>query len=246
MVEKPFLLRLLAKAERANEPVPREAGTARQELNILGGAPLFLNRSSRRSPLSSNNALPTSSSSGPSANSSEFAPVNTPTASTMLPNRQSGCVGESYPSQNAPIWPQQRHHFSPNANALPSSSSYRAWIDHSGTGLSVGPQISDLRQYSQSGGTPFVDTTHQNRNTQDLNSAAWLQQIPNGMLSHFGEDAVGSADLDLGLLLGGETRTDPGAFIGSSSAEDPVLTEAWKSLMGYSQGFGSDIKANIH
>ncbi|KAL5512403.1 hypothetical protein ACEPAG_3395 [Sanghuangporus baumii] len=222
----PFLLRLLEKARSANQPAPKEAGSAHQELSILGGAPIFLNRASKRGSVSTNSTPPTSPVS--TGNYVEMQSGN------VFQSNSSSVVEQTLQSQQTiPAYPQ----FSQSNSSQILHGQYRTTLPVENAIL---PNPADgmwSAHYSNS--SPETQATFGprtfagwNQDPRDLSSTSWLEELSSNIPVGFGQDDFnGSNATNLDFLLGGGIESVSASVPRPEQGDDPVIAEAWNSFL---------------
>ncbi|OCB91794.1 hypothetical protein A7U60_g938 [Sanghuangporus baumii] len=222
----PFLLRLLEKARSANQPPPREAGSAHQELSILGGAPIFLNRASKRGSVSSNSTPPTSPISTGNYVGMQSGNVFHPNSSSVVEQTlQSRQTIPAYPqysqSDSCRILHEQYRTTLLEENAIPLNPADGMWPTRDTS--------SSLESQATFGpGT----SAGWNQNSRDLSSTSWLEELSSNIPVGFGQDSFnGSNAANLDFLLGGGVQSVAASVPRPEQGDDPIIAEAWHSLL---------------
>ncbi|KAL5480278.1 hypothetical protein ACEPAI_1548 [Sanghuangporus weigelae] len=222
----PFLLRLLEKARCANQPVPTETGSAHQELSILGGAPIFLNRASKRGSVSSNSTPPISP-----VSTDKF--VGRQSDSVFQPN-SSFMVDQTLQSQHTiPAYLQD----SRNSSSQMFYEQYRSALPVE-TVIPLNP-ADGMWPAHYTNSSPETQATFGpgtfagwNQNSRDLSSTSWLEDLSSNIPVGFGQDNFnGNNAANLDFLLGGGAQSISSSVPRPEQGDDPVIAEAWRSFL---------------
>lgn len=94
---------------------------------------------------------------------------------------------------------------------------------------------------SQSFEIPFTDQLHPT--ASELSSTSWLEVLSNTMSQCYGQDIIRNDNvIGFDILSGGTAMPSSTTFPRPEQGEDPVVTDAWRSLMTDSQIFGPGFK----
>ena len=217
---KPYLQRLLERARDANQPVPKNVGIAREELNILGGAPVFLSKVERGP-----SVPPTCPNLGGSIGR-ESCSTNTSLLQSVVRCQNSPVSSTDIASETSP---RQRQSVPTNVNGSPQNnidSDFPSDLVAGPSNLVSRPNYSASQAYHSSDGNDW------GMNAYDMSSTSWLEELSNHVPVGLGQTGViGSNDAGLGFLLGTRSDAAPMEVPRPEPGDDPVIAEAWRSLL---------------
>lgn len=265
----PFLQQLLKKAELANSPIPKDVGNAREELKIIGGTTLLLNRSRKRNSSTAKSSSPLNTQNLPSGRPQvdTGSHLHSKSTSPLPSNTQTQDTNYAWPYLNRSQLPHFGVHDSIFCNTSSSVNS-QSVLEDTATSLAGAPannmnttNVLDSLASTTSRPNlfsldPSVDPFPSgNTNTgleTELGSTSWLEQLSSSMADQLGPSFDTStlsvpSPTDLTLLLGDGNAygayTSPDVFNFINEDDPGSLTDTWNSIMGDVNIFGNNISS---